>query len=261
MKNKVKTVIAGASYFSIGYAVSHPDCLILDSSQILGGDFHAGARTAVLPDPDKQEAGTGLAALMKQFQVWKDGRFDVLKAAPVLHEYVALHKEIKVLLDAKILSVTKTDAGFHIEYASNDGVHGIDCEQLLDTTTLRDTCPAGAVCISKTLNLFTVSLEASFEQKLKTSVPGCIIEDGMNPGEKTVKIPFSPEEKLLKAYRIAAGIWEQAFPDREEKILFIAQDFDYVCEEADCESIICPWIGKRFSNPLTAFAAGSAYQL
>lgn len=261
MKNKRKTVIAGASYFGIGYAAAHPDCLILDSSQILGGDFHAGARTAVPPNPDIQDACPELTALMKEYQAYKDGRFDVPKAAPVIHEYAARHKEINILLDARILSVTQTEAGYHVEYADNDGVHGIDCEKMLDTTTLRDTCPEGAVCLSKTLNLFTISLEAGFDQKVKNAVPGCIIEDGMNPGEKTVKIPFPPEEKLLRAYRAAAGLWKQAFPDGKEKILFIAQDFDYTCEEAVCESAPCPWICERFPNPLAAFAAGSAYQL
>lgn len=261
MKNKRKTVIAGASYFGIGYAAAHPDCLILDSSQILGGDFHAGARTAVPPNPDIQEACPELTALMKEYQSYKDGCFDVLKAAPVIHEYAARHKDIHILLDARILSVTQTESGYHVEYAGNDGVHGIDCEKMLDATTLRDTCPEGAVCISKTLNLFTISLEADFNRKVKNAVPGCIIEDGMNPGEKTVKIPFSPKESLLKAYRAAAGFWKQAFPDGEEKILFIAQDFDYICKETGCESAPCPWIGEKFPDPLTAFVAGLAYRL
>lgn len=261
MKNKRKTVIAGATYFGIGYAAAHPDCLILDSSQILGADFHAGARTAAPPNPDIQEACPELTALMEEHQAYRDGRFDVLKAAPVIHEYAARHKEIHILLDAKILSVTQTEAGCHVEYAGNDGIHAIDCEKMLDTTTLRDTFPEGAMCISKTLNLFTVGTDGDFNQKVKNAVPGCIIEDGMNPGEKTVKIPFPPEETLLRAYRAAAGLWKQAFPDGKEKILFLPQDFDYICEEAGCESAPCPWIGERFPNPPAAFAAGLACQL
>lgn len=260
MKNKIKTVIAGASYFGIGYAAAHPDCLILDSTQILGGDFHTAAKTADLSALDDRAASLELAALMKEYQVWKGNRFDVLKAAPVICEYVSRHPEIRILLDAKIISVRKNPDGYHVEYATNDGVSGIDCEQLLDTTTLRDTFPKGARCTFKTLNLFAISLTNDFDQKIKSAIPDCRIAEGMNPGEKTVKIPFSPEENILKAYRRAVDLWRLAFSDGEEKILFIAQDFDYICEEVESDSAPCPWINSNFSDPLTAFAAGTTFR-
>lgn len=261
MRDKVKTVILGASYFAIGYAAAHPDCLILDSTQIPGGDFHTAAKTADLSALEGHAASLELAALMKEYQVWKGNRFDVLKAAPVICEYVSRHPEIRILLDAKIISVQKNTDGCHVEYATNDGVSGIDCQQLLDTTTLRDTFPEGARCTFKTLNLFSISLTDDFDCKIKAVIPDCRIAEGMNPGEKTVKIPFAPEENILRAYRRAVDLWKLAFPNGEEKILFIAQDFDYTCEEVESASAPCPWINSNFPDPLTAFAAGMSFQL
>ncbi len=128
---------------------------------------------------------------------------------------------------------------------------------LLDTTVLRDTYPEGIVCSAKTLSLFTVCLEENiFEERINSAVPDCIIEEGINPGEKIVKFPFSADTELPEAYEKITRLWKKAFPCGEEKILFIAQDFDYSCSAKNEESAPCVWAGTDFANPLTAFWEG-----
>lgn len=264
MKNHVNTIIVGATYFGIGYASSHPDCLVLESSQILGGEFHQNVKA--VEDSGgigEREGNTELGRLMKKYQVWKDGKLDILKAAPVFHEYVSGWKRgrIPILLDVKVLTVRQKQDGYEVEYMSNRGISCISCEKLLDTTTLRDTYPSGAFCKEKTLNLFTLCMGDGFEKKLQAQHPECKIVDGMEPGEKFVKIPFPPEEQVTDAYDAVVDLWKKAFPDGEEKILFLACDFEYHCERSKEEQAPCAWSGGTYSNPLTAFAEGMDYQL
>lgn len=260
MQKEISTVIIGGSYFAMGYASAHADCMVLESSQILGIDFHRGLRTADLSDVSTEEADTEPGKLFAEHRVWQSGKFDILKAAPVLHAYCN-QNNLKVTLDAKLLAAEKESGGYMVRYITNSGIHEIHCRKLLDATVLRDTYREGAVCRTKTLNMFTVCVGEGFDDKLKKVAPDCRIEEGMNQGERIVKIPFRPDEKISRAYESVTGIWKKAFPRGEEKILFLAQDFDYSCDSTDEENAPCPWVGAIFSNPLSAFAAGREYEL
>ena len=261
MKRKTNTLIVGATYFGIGYASAHGDCLILESSQIAGCDFHHGTLTADISSIGQKESSSDLGKLMKAYHAWDNDKFDVLKAAPVLHKYLTIRDDINMILDAKILAVTKTDCGYSVKYITNSGINEICCAQILDTTVLRDTYPEGAYCTAKTLDIFTLCLTDTFADKLKAVCPECTITDGMYPDERIITIPFSGEDSLLNAYRKVTDLWRKAFPDSEEKILFIAQDFHYCCEPANEASAPCKWISEKFPNPLTAFVKGMEYQL
>lgn len=260
MQKEISTVIIGGSYFAIGYASAHEDCMVLESSHILGIDFHRGLRTADLSDIGVKEADTELGELFVEHQVWQDGKFDILKAAPVLHAYCN-QNDLKVTLDAKLLAAEKKSEGYLVRYITNSGIHEIHCRKLLDATVLRDTYRQGAYCEAKTLNLFTVCVEDGFDEKIKAAAPDCRVEEGMNPDERIVKIPFPTDRKISRAYEAVTEIWKKAFPRGEEKILFIAQDFDYSCSSAGEENVPCPWVGGVFGNPLSAFAAGMEYEL
>lgn len=256
MENRVETIIVGATYFGVGYAAAHPGCLILEASEILGGDFHHSARAVDQNELSEEETGTELGQLMKEYHILENGRFDVLKSILALHEYVSRHKEISILLNVNILSIESAKDGYRVTYSSNEGIHTVFCNRIIDTTVRRATCPEGAVCRKKSLNLFTVCTSEQFDSRLTEACPDCVVTAGMYPGERLVKIPFDAQEKLLDAYGTVTELWKKAFPCGEEKILFIAQDFDYVCERTNEESAPYVWNGGRFPHPLIAFAKG-----
>lgn len=260
MENKIDTLIVGASYFAIGYASVHPECTILEASQMLGGGFHQSLCTADISKAGEREADTELGRLMRELHIWEDGQFDVLKASPALHRYAAEKVDIHILLDARIISIAGEANGYEVKYMDNEGIHMLHCNKMLDTTMCRDTYPAGARCAAKTLNLFTAGVTEGFEGKLKAVCPECHILEGRNKGEKIVKIPFDPEANRLEAYGEITKLWKKAYPEGEEKILFIAEDFEFVCEEADDAQAPCPWIGNRFDHPIHAFAEGMNFR-
>lgn len=260
MTNKITTLIVGASYFGIGYAASHPDCLILESSQLLGSDFHLSCRPADIRAAGNKEAACDLGKLMKTYHVRENDKFDILKASPVIHKYLVTRKDIRILLDAVILSVQPCDCGYSVKYMTNSGISELIAGQILDTTPLCRTGAVRAVCTAKTLHVITLCRTSSFEKRLKAVCPDCRITDGMYPGEKTASFPFSSEESLPDACNKITELWKEAFPDGDEKILFIAQDFDYTCAPYAQKSGSIRWINEKFPNPLTAFVRGMEYR-
>lgn len=262
MKNETDTLIVGATYFGIGYASAHPkECTVIESSQVLGGDFHQNLRPADVQEAGEREASTELGKLMRRLHIWEEDRFDVLKSAPAIHKYAAeKENDIHILLDARIISISGKTNGYEVKYMDNEGIHLLHCNKILDTTMCRDTYPAGARCSAKTLNLFTAAVTEDFEGKLKNVCPECRVFEGPYAGEKVVKFPFGPTTGRLAACAELTNLWKKAFPEGEEKILFVAEEFEYVCEETEDGEAPCPWYGESFANPLSAFTAGMDYR-
>lgn len=264
MTSQFNKIIIGASYFALGCASKRADCLILESSHVVGSDFHICHRPADISGISDTEANTELAEYMKKYGAFADGKLDILKASPIVHEYVFAKKKLcgteNILLDAKLLSVKKAGAGYMVKYISNEGLQTIECERVLDTTPERLTYRAGARCENISLNLFTVSVSDNFEAKLRRACPDCAITDGVNPGEKAVGIPCALNDSLLDASEKVVDIWKRAFPDREERMLFLAKGFDYDCVPVNEAHAPCAWRGQRYTNPLTAFASGLNYE-
>ena len=85
MEKKFATVLLGATYYALGYWGSHDDCLILEESQLVGGDFHAMLHPARMENVGEKEEQSELGKLMREYGVWTEKGFDLLKAAPVAH--------------------------------------------------------------------------------------------------------------------------------------------------------------------------------
>ena len=262
MKNKIDTLFVGATYFAIGYASRHPECVIMESSQTLGGEFHHSLVPVKPGSAGEADLETDLAEMMEQEQVLEEGHLDILKSSLVIHRFVSERTDqIHILLDARILELKKENGEYAVKYMDQEGIHQVYCKKVLDTTACRETSPGDAVCREKFFNIFLVSVTDTLEQKLTAVCPGCIIMDGRNAGEKFVKFPSAAEESLTDAYRRVTQLWKKAFPKAEERIMFMAEDFEYTCVECVDGDAPCPWISGKFNNPLTAFAKGAAYKI
>ncbi len=256
MKKRYATVLIGASYYALGYASAHADCLILGQTQTVGDEFHACLRPVEASSAGRAEMDTALGTLLREYGAWTDAGFDVLKAQPVAHEYAArlIAKGQDILLDTRVLSVAKTPDGFAVEYFCNEGACRVEADSVLDTTTHRATAPRKARCTGKTLNAFTVCNEPGFDAALRAVCPDCRILAGFGENERLLAFPAAADEEISSAYRRVVDLWKQAFPRGEEKILFMAQAFDAVYEP--CGQSAAAWLGTRFAHPATAFLKG-----
>lgn len=257
MKKRYTTIVLGATYYGLGYASSHPDCLILEESQTAGGDFHHCLHPVRMDNAVKAEKESEMGAIMSEYGVWTADCFDMLKAQAVVHEYIArkLLQGMEILLDARILSVVRDDTGVTVTFITGEGISQVTADNLVDTSVDCISAPEAVRCTAKTLNVFTVAMEEDFSQRLRAACDACCILDGPQENEKLILFCCAPEEKMTQAYLRMMDYWNKAFPDGEEKILFVADTFDARYESVGEKPEF--WVGQRFANPIDAFVKGA----
>lgn len=258
MKERYTTIILGATYYGLGYASGHPDCLILEESQTLGGDFHHCFHPVRMEEMGKEEEKSAMGQIMREYSVWTVDSFDLLKAQAVVHEYAArkITEGMEILLDARLLSVEQHPDGVCVAFITNEGIQSVSVDNLVDATVDCVSSPEAVRCISKTLNIFTVAITEKFNERLRKVCPVCCILEGPLENEKLIQFCFAPEVSIVEAYEQVMGYWAAAFPDGEERILFVADAFDARYEPVGEKP--SAWVGQRFSNPVTAFVKGAA---
>ncbi len=260
MKERYTTIVLGATYYGLGYASSHTDCLILEESQTVGGDFHHCLHPVRMDDAGEAARDSEMGKIMGEYGVWTETQFDMLKAQAVVHEYVARKMEegMEILLDARILSVEWERSGVAISFITNEGIQKVTAEHLVDATVDCVSEPEKVVCCAKSLNVFTVAMTGSFEQKLREACSACCILQGPLENEKLIQFFFDADVPMTEAYLKIMEYWGNAFPEGEEKILFVADTFDARYTPSGEKSVA--WVGQRFANPVAAFVKGAMAQ-
>ena len=260
MKKKFATVLLGATYYALGYWGSHDDCLILEESQLVGGDFHAMLHPARMENVGEKEEQSELGKLMREYGVWTEKGFDLLKAAPVAHEYAArqIQEGKAILLDCRLLGIRLEADAYVIRYFCNEGICEVRADQVIDTTISRISAPDLTKTVRQTLNAFTIAQEPGFDEKLWAVCPDIEILSGFNENEKLLRFPAQLDETIVPAYQRMVGTWKKAFPAGEEKLLFVADTLDAVYESTG--DGIAPWNGGRFQHPVSAYVKGGEAQ-
>ena len=263
MNDGYDTVLIGATYFAIGYAAAHAHCLILEETQVAGSDFHLSFRPAFMTERDERWRNDDLGCLMTQFGVWKENTFDVLKAALVIDEYAAQFgvRKLGLVLDAKVLEIEGDKAGYTVTYLTNNGIQKARAAHVLDTTAERITSPASAACHSKALMLYTLLRQDENLSRIADGFPGSTVNPGFQPHEYVIRVPVDLQMTLAEAYGEVADRWRGIFPRREERLLMLGRAFDAEYTVRQEDKAVCPWINRRFFNPIEAFSSGKAYQL
>ncbi len=253
MKEHYSTILLGAGYYALGYASSHSDCLILEESQMVGVDFHSCLHPVRLEQAPENAVGD----IMREYGVWKEDGFDLLNAQMVVHEYASrkLADGMELLLDCRIISAEQRKDGVRVSFITNQGISDVTADRLIDTTADCISQEAAVRCVGKTLNAFSVAMEDHFAGKLKRVCPECLVTRGPLENEMLICFPTAPEVSLTDAYREMVRVWSMAFPHGEEKILFVAENFDAVYEAVAQKPP--QWVGRRFLNPMAAFEEGA----
>lgn len=253
MKQQFSTIVLGAGYAGLGYAAAHPDCLLLEESQTVGSDFHSCLR----PAQTTPDAAGPLAGLMREYDVLGPQEFDSLKASLVAHEFAArqLADGHEIRLDAQLLDISGAEGGVTVRYFTNEGKHTVTARCLVDATPDCLSAPEAVRCTEKTLNVFTVCRTGGFDAALTAACPSCRIYPGYRPAERLVAFPVPVDQDIAAACRDVTQLWHCAFPNGEEKILFVAETFDATYEPVG--RLPYQWIGQRTLDPLAAFMKGA----
>ena len=128
-----ETVILGCGYFSLGYAYSHDDTLIIEETQLADphyfGTLEGFGTTCVKP------TSVGGAALFDAFGsdgVLANGKLAVNELEPALCRFVKGF-EPEILLGSFCTDIKKTLRGYDITFCNNEGLGVVSAKRVIDT--------------------------------------------------------------------------------------------------------------------------------
>ena len=115
-----------ASAFSLGFAASHSNTLILEKSENVLSDYVNPIKPGFVTEPQTDEGRSFAEHLIKAGCVSDEGILDTPSLAPIAAEY-ALNMEFNVLLGVKIISCESS----HIQIYTNSGIQNIFCNKII----------------------------------------------------------------------------------------------------------------------------------
>ena len=127
------TVVLGSGYFSLGYAATHENTLIIEDTQLLDPNFY-GTLSGFGMKSEKLCA-KGAASLYNAFVnegIVGEDRLAVNELEPALCRFVE-GKAPNILLGTFCIGVKKTDCGYEISFCNNEGINRVLAKRVIDT--------------------------------------------------------------------------------------------------------------------------------
>ncbi len=255
---KTKYLVIGAGFLGLGFAFSHKNSIILEQTEILGGEFTNALRPFGKIEYPQFDTARDFYAFSKENGIIAGDYCDNLKIMSVLCSYAEKNLKDRIFLDAMFLYAQKCDSGYIVSYRTNEGIKHIECEKIIDTTDRVVSCRALSEISEKRLSLFAASTDKDIAEKLASS-DFSYLKLGFKPQmiseEKTeeyiLTMAFDGKESIITARKKITEAFRRTF-DAKTKINFIAFDFDYICK-ADIPHYFDP---HKALNPFEALDMG-----
>lgn len=130
---RYKTVILGSGYFSLGYASTHEDTLIIEDTQLADPHFFGTLDGFDMNIKMPSSKGArGLYDLLFAEGSAKEGRLAVNELEPALCRFIG-GKKPNILFGSFCTEIKELDGGFELTVCNNEGLVSVFCEKLIDT--------------------------------------------------------------------------------------------------------------------------------
>lgn len=216
-----------ASAFSLGFAASHGNTLILGKSENVLSDLVDPMKPCRLTEPRTEEGRAFAEYLRKVGCVSENGILDTPSLAPAAAEY-ALDMHLDVLLGVKIISC---DNG-HIRIYTNSGIRDVSCKKTVRRPEVKTDIKRLNCLVSGTDR----DMLSAFERF------GGRTDDSFEKDEYILSLPFPPACRLNEARIEFVNKFRACFGTSVQIDAF-AVDFEY---------------GSSFTGIMEEFEAGVA---
>lgn len=139
------TAIIGSGYFSAGFALSHPDSIVIERTHLCDGRFYARLNGFTLPENAKNTQKTALAAELRahfrSLGMERGGLFHVCASESALCDFLRKKGEQthmpEFLLNTTCIGVEKQaeNGVFRLTLCHNGGLETITAAHVIDTRT------------------------------------------------------------------------------------------------------------------------------
>ena len=247
-------VVMGASYTGLGIASICENTLLLEEGEMLGSDYHLSFRPVFENHSPENKKTKELYDFLKAQDIINKEEIDILTMSTAICKFSAdkgLHQ--KVIFNARLMECVPFEDGYRVTYYSNTGVHTVFAQNVVDTSSLRNSARNLAEMEQKYLHAVCTDLTDEAVKKIKNS--GATLTKGFLPKEYFVTFKFDADMPLIEARFYVENTWQKLFPSGEFLIDAVSFNFDTLGIAIDGDAPL--WIAPHnFENPLSAFDAG-----
>lgn len=131
------TLLLGATFFALGYAATHKNCVMADRGEVLCPDF-VGSLKGCQWNPDTSYSGLSAALredLLSRRLLDETGSVHVLPLSSVMAQY-ALNGSVSLLLRSRPVRMIPESGGFRVTFSGINGLFDVWTKRILDTNAL-----------------------------------------------------------------------------------------------------------------------------
>lgn len=200
-----------ASAFSLGFAASHKNTLLIEKSENVLSDYVNTVKPSVLSEPETSEGREFAGFLRKAGCVSEEGILDTPSLAPAAAAY-ALARQFDVLLGVKIVPIGNN----HVRIYTNSGLQDIRCEKIIRSPEAKTN--------GKRLNCIVSGTDRNTLSEFERT--GGRINESFEKDEFILSLPFASGCRLNEA-RIAFVNKLKVCFGTSVQIDAFAADFEY----------------------------------
>jgi hypothetical protein len=259
------TLVVGATCAGLGYALNHPEhLLVVDSGSLAGREFvetmdpGQGWET----EPSLDDNTEDLRRELERRNIAADGCVHLPALGPVLFERLRL-SGIDYLFLTNILGLTRGPTDYVADLFNVEGHHTVRANRILDTTVRRESLPGHVVAMETQSICATLSNPDGTPCPQQQLTADCAMRPGRFRGEAflCLTVPVTCD------WVTARDRLHQFWMDRPEPLR--SWDLVSVATRLRQRSTEVPAPGKghvllqsaRYENPLAAYAAGATHEL
>ena len=233
------TLIIGSGYAALGYAVVHPDTLIVEERELCDTSFCFPQRGYDEIGAPTDSAARELYEYYAERGLVRDGRLNVGALEMGMCSFM-LDRGVRVLLKCRAVSVERTsEQVYFVTLINGAGIEHVTARRVIDMRPVGDR---------KTLTvLFTADPEAADE--VSAAFPEGSVTPAFYEGRYALTLPASRE--YIEEKRRVIDRWRSA--EHGARLLYIAPALAQRADRAD------PLRDSYFDSPFDAFSAGVEY--
>jgi hypothetical protein len=261
-------MVIGATFTGIGIActakAANEDSIVVERHALAGHDFIGCYDPGTgWDDESASVTARSFRAELLQRNLLKDGKVHLPGILPVLFNRIKQNK-LNVKLLTEVVSITPTAEGYTVQLFNASGLHEIDVERIIDTTTQGLLLPKGSPSITaKRINAMIQCKES--EQPLPDLVPyGARLVDGLFPGETIMKLELDLDDDWPAARHKLHRFWKtRPEPLQAWTFTTVADHFEFTVPESptDCGHPSKLWLPScGYPNLLHALDVGCLFK-
>ncbi len=238
------TVIVGSGYASLGYAMTHPRCLIVEERESCDNSFSLTLRSFKKEEyTPTTEAGRRLEEKLVHLGLLSDGMMNASGLECALCEQI-LDAKVEVLIRTRIISTERVGELYRLRIINGGGITSVLTRRILDTCAVLDRFSLTALFTSKNPERDIPTLLASF--------PGATCERAFYRDRYALHVPSEldgdPHALCAQVYRT----WCAA--DHGACLIYVAPVLS-----AEAQEMGNPLCDACYTDPVAAIDAGAKY--